>query len=360
MKAIIKPKEYFQEGVFENEKENLFENAWNFVCFTSDLKEENDFVTIFIGNTPVVVQNLRGNIKAFKNICSHRHSIIQTKDKGNRPLMCPYHGWAYDKKGIPKGIPKKPLFSFSKEELECLKLKSYKVEICGSLVFVNIQEKNNGLKHYLGDLFDVVEKMTSAFGEMIDVNKITIKANWKILVENTLESYHVNLIHEETFKKLGAEGMSFKFIKEHSLWDASLALKEDDKKVLRAHKPYKERPYKIDGYKHLIIFPNILISSTYGISFNLSSIVPVDNESSIFTSYVFMTKTNTEDTEEKPIQKVYKQSLINFNRKVFDEDKEICEKVQIGVKYSNYDGELSEEEERVCEFQKAYKTYIDK
>ncbi|GGH01669.1 (2Fe-2S)-binding protein [Polaribacter pacificus] len=358
MKALIKPKEYFDEKTLNREQIELFGSTWNFVCFKQDLLKENDFITAQIGGVPVVVQNLRGVIKAFKNVCSHRHSIIQTVEKGNRSLMCPYHGWAYDKKGIPKGIPKKPLFNFTKEELVCLKLKEYQLETCGALVFVKVSDDLLSLKEYLGELYTEVEEITGAFGELIDVNKITIKANWKILVENTLESYHVNLIHEETLKRLEPSGMEFNFINNHSTWRAPLKLREDDKKLLRVHKPFQERPYKIEGYEHLMLFPNTLISSTYGISFNLSTITPIDSESSIFTSYVFMTKILNPIEDKKPIQKVYEQSLIDFNRKVFDEDKEICQKVQIGVRYSNYDGELSDEEERVCEFQKAYKNYL--
>ena len=359
MKAIIKPKEYFNKKILKKEEQKLFGTTWNFVCFTRDLLQENDFIATFIGSVPVVVQNIRGDIKAFKNVCSHRHSIIQVKDKGNRPLLCPYHGWAYDKKGIPKGIPKKPLFNFTKQELECLKLKEYQLEICGSLVFVNVSENTTSLKEYLGGIYNEVEEITNAFGDLIDVNKITINANWKILVENTLESYHVNLIHEETFKKLEAEGINFTFTENHSVWDAPIKVKEDDKKLSRVHKPYQDRPYKIEGYKHLIVFPNILISSTYGISFNLSQIVPIDANSSLFTSYVFMTKSTSKEISQKTsLQLMYEKSLIEFNRKVFDEDKAICEKVQIGVQYSNYDGELSDEEQRVCEFQKVYKKYL--
>ena len=41
-------------------------------------------------------------------------------------------------------------------------------------------------------------------------------------------------------------------------------------------------------------------------------------------------------------------------------NKEICEKVQIGVKNSHYEGQLSEEEKRVCEFQKSYIKYFKK
>lgn len=358
MKALILPEHYYRSDVLEKEHELLFQQTWCFVGFMSFFKEDNDFITQNIGGIPVVVQNCRGEIKAFKNICSHRHSIIQVEESGNRPLMCPYHGWAYNDKGLPTGIPKKPLFKFTREEIECLKLKEYKVDFCGELVFVNLSNDPLELKDFMGDLFDEVEKMSNNFGELVDVNGMTIDANWKILVENTLESYHVNLIHEETFKKLGAGGMDFTFIREHSVWDAMLLVGENEGKNAKIHSPYQNRGYKISGYKHLVIFPNVLISSTYGISFNLSYITPIDSNSSKFVSYVFLTK-KEDETTNSTMENIYKQSLVGFNRKVFDEDKAICEKVQIGVKKSPFTGELSDEEARVCEFQKNYKKYID-
>jgi phenylpropionate dioxygenase-like ring-hydroxylating dioxygenase large terminal subunit len=357
MKALIKPNEYFEKRTYENEKTNLFSQVWNFVGFTSDFKEINDFIVSSVSGTPVVVQNLKGTIRAFKNICSHRHSIIQTTQKGNRVLMCPYHGWAYNEKGIPNGIPKKPLFSFTNEELECLKLEEYKIEICGSLVFVKIVKNDITLSDFLGDFYQEIEKMTNNFGDLIDINEIEIEANWKIIVENTLESYHVALIHSETFQKLGAQGLDFTFDKDHSLWDASILIKENEGKQTKIYKHYQKRDYKIEGYKHLIVFPNVLISSTYGVSFNLSHIIPISEGVTLFKSYVFVTKKAEEDKNEI-IEKMFQDSLINFNRKVFDEDKVICQEVQKGVQYSTYDGQLSDEEMRVGHFQERYKLYI--
>jgi len=54
----------------------------------------------------------------------------------------------------------------------------------------------------------------------------------------------------------------------------------------------------------------------------------------------------------------YKQSLIDFNRQVFDEDKTICEEVQKGVISTDKPGVLSLEEERVHAFQKIYMQQI--
>jgi phenylpropionate dioxygenase-like ring-hydroxylating dioxygenase large terminal subunit len=237
--------------------------------------------------------------------------------------------------------------------MSCLGLESFKIEVCGTLVFVNLEKGSQSLQDYLGNFYNELVSMSSSFGELIDVNNMTIKANWKILVENTLESYHVNLIHTDTFRKLGASGIEFNFNSLHSRWDAPLLYNENDGKQEKVHRPFQNRSYKITGYKHLICFPNILISTTYGISFNLSIITPIDENSSSFTSYVFLSN-GIDEEHNKPLLHAYKESLINFNRQVFDEDKVICEHVQVGVTASLYDGELSDEEMRVCAFQKSY------
>mgnify|MGYP001308300188 CR=1 FL=1 len=212
MKALISPRGYHKKSVFESEKTSIFSSIWNFMGFKSEFKNVNDFKTLSIGGVPVVVQNCKGQLKCFKNICSHRHAVIQIENEGNRPLFCPYHGWAYDDQGLPTGIPKKPLFSFTKQEMECLKLEEFRVDFCGELVFVNISKSEVvSLRDYLGHIYDDVQKISSNFGQLVDVNEMEINSNWKILVENTLESYHVNLVHNKTFKRLGAGGFARPF-----------------------------------------------------------------------------------------------------------------------------------------------------
>lgn len=351
MFSNIPPAYYFEKNIYESEKDSVFHNNWMFICFKSDLAKPNDFVTKKIGKIPVVIQNMNGEVKAFMNVCSHRFSLLQLQEKGNRALFCPYHGWAYNKEGIPTGIPKKPLFKeFSREELCELKLNEYKVEACGGLYFIHINEPKMSLKESLGEFYEQLENMSLSSYELIDTNRITIKANWKIIVENTLESYHVNQIHSETFAKLGAKGLVFKFVNAHSNWEADLALPEDDPKLAKIHGYFADRPYKINGYVHYLVYPNLLISSSYGVSLNFSHILPISNEETEFTSYVFI----AEENKKSALVNSYKESLIDFNRKVFDEDKQICEEVQKGVVVIDKPGMLSLEEERVHAFQNTY------
>jgi phenylpropionate dioxygenase-like ring-hydroxylating dioxygenase large terminal subunit len=356
MFSNITPKHYFDKDTFELEKETIFQNNWIFVCFKDEVANPNDFVSKKVGKIPVVIQNMNGVVKAFMNVCSHRFSILQTAKKGNRALFCPYHGWAFNKEGYPSGIPKKPLFKEFNEEDKCkLKLTEYKLESCGDLYFIHIGENEMSLKEYLGDFYDEIELISRSKGDLVDTNKINIKSNWKIIVENTLESYHVNLVHTDTFKRLGASGLKFEFTNKHSSWDADLALNEDDVKLSKIHNNFSDRPFKINGYKHYLIYPNLLISTSYGISSNFSLITPTSPEDTEFVSHVFLSK----PTKPNSLVDSYKSSLIDFNRQVFDEDQVICEEVQKGVVVTNKPGVLSLEEERVHKFQEHYINQIN-
>ncbi len=81
-----------------------------------------------------------------------------------------------------------------------MRLKRFKVEFCGNLCFVSLEENSDSLLKYLGDFYLELEQMSLSLDKMVDMNKMAIHANWKIIVENTLESYHVNAIHSSTFK----------------------------------------------------------------------------------------------------------------------------------------------------------------
>lgn len=83
--------------------------------------------------------------------------------------------------------------------------------------------------------------MSNNFGKLIDINEIEITSNWRIVVENTLESYHVALIHSETFQKLGVSGLDFAFSENHSSWDAEVLLQENEGKQEKVHRSFQKK-----------------------------------------------------------------------------------------------------------------------
>ena len=361
MNSQISSKYYYSKKIFKKEKKHIFSKVWIFAGFEHDFINENDFKTITVDDIPIVVQKLRGEVKAFLNVCSHRFSKIQTANSGNRPLICPYHGWAYSNKGIPTGIPKKPLFKkYTKDELCEMKLEEYKVEKCGSLYFLNIDNSAISLKEYIGEYFDEIEEMSNAFGERIDINQLEIKSNWKVIVENTMEAYHLALVHSETLAQLmpitSIDNLTFSFNAPHSNYLIPLLVKEGSKKLKFLHKSFSERKWRVDGFIHYLIFPNLLISSSYGTTFNVSIIDPTTSSKTDFISNVFLGKLN-EGIDRSDIGS-FINTAINYNRKVFDEDKTACEAVQESVKYTLQPGVLSLEEERVHKFQEDYLNHL--
>lgn len=361
MDSHISAKYYYSKKHFRKEMKNIFSKTWVFAAFEHDFKKENDFKTIKINDIPIVLQKLKGKVRAFLNICSHRFSKIQTSDCGNRALMCPYHGWAYNHEGIPVGIPKKPLFkNYSKKELFEMKLKKYRIEKCGSLYFLTLNNDAISLNDYLGDYFKEIENMSNAFGKRIDINRLKIKSNWKIIVENTMEAYHLGLVHSDTLAKLmpptNIDNLTFSFNSPHSNYVIPLLINEDSKKLKFIHEPFSNRKWKIDGFKHYLIFPNLLISSSYGTTFSVSIINPINSSKTDFISNIFLAKLNS-GVDNKNL-KDFIDTAIEYNRKVFDEDKVACEDVQQVVRYTSQSGVLSLEEKRVHEFQKDYLKYL--
>lgn len=353
---LIQPEHYHKHLVYEEEQSRIFESQWVFAGFLFNLQQENDFITTHVGKKSVVIQNIKGQLKAFLNVCSHRFSKIQCEAKGNRALICPYHGWAYDAKGLPLGIPRKPNFgTLTKEKLQELALEEYYLEICGQLVFVKRRaDSHQTLSEFLGNAYGILVQTSQAFGKLIDRNEMVVNANWKIVVENTLEAYHINQVHTTTFKPIFGEQKDFN--KENIHTSIQVDLHTDFQKI---ESMYQSRPHKLNGYFHLYIFPNLTLASSYGSSFSLQHFVPLNANQTSFVSYVFQTKLESElSRKEQVMLNAMNESIVRFNRTVFEEDKYICEKVQEGVAMTNKLGILSTEEERVLEFHKAYQNLM--
>lgn len=360
MKPVILPNTYFSPQVFESEQLQLFQESWIFAGLTSDLGRHNDYVTVKMGNTPVVIQNFNGELKAFTNVCTHRFSILQVEPRGNRPLVCPYHGWHFDCNGNPIGIPKKPHFGdLDAQTLASLTLSEWKLDVVGKFVFISGQNQPQTLLEFLGDTASFLVSVSTAIGSEIDCNPLSLDCNWKVAVENTLESYHVSAVHAKTFLKLGTSGEQFGFEGPHSNWTTGVNEKTWELWQKIAHL-YQSRPFKIDGYFHQFIFPNLTIATTFGNSFSIQRFDPESPDTTAFTSWVYSSQLSDLRKVEQVMVNAMETSIVNFNREVFSEDKVVCAHVQNGLKHAKTEGLLSDIEDRVLAFQRAYQKVMVK
>lgn len=350
---------YHDPVVYTREQKRVFGQSWQVVGFTKDVANHQDFLTRDVGDRSVVVQNFDGTLRAFTNVCSHRFNRILTACKGNGLLRCEYHGWQYNADGLPTVIPKKPRFDgLTPAKLQELRLEPWRVETCGTLVFVCRSPQAPSLREYLGASYETVEKLTLSCGPMIDENVYTLRANWKLLIENVLEGYHLNFVHPKTFALLGISTSDIGYQPPHSWASGSLAVK-DERRTAKMLTFFESRPYKVPGYFHQIIFPNLSLATMYGVSFSIQFYEPLAADLTRLTSWMFQTRLDDPRMAASTALEVFNQSAVEFNRTALAEDNEVVEHVQLGVRVTNKRGLLSDEEYRIHDFQKHYLTRME-
>lgn len=387
MTPLIPPSDYCDPVTFAAERERIFLRNWIFAGSVHDLPEPEDYRCLELGGISVVLQNFDGEIKAFNNVCSHRFARIQADTSGHRPLKCPYHGWIYNAEGLPYAIPRKPLISEITPETLCnYRLSRWKVQLVGPLIFIKKEKESEPLPsedfaQQFGVYLEPLEQCAAACGELVEHTEYEVKANWKLVVENTLEGYHVDCVHPNTIKKLGMAGLTksasgapvpeedehdpaqqkgsrFDFSKTNSAVFSSLN-PEVSARMDRTYRFLAQRPQPLDGYRHYYFFPNFVLASTRGESFSLQRVLPLDAGRTQLTSYLFATNGLGELSKmDLALKKQFYKSAADFVREIFAEDAAICEQVQRSVGFAHTAGVLSDEEERICAFHEAWRAAL--
>lgn len=348
----IPPDHYVRDDILALEMQHVFEPSWLCVGFTEDLKNHHDFVTAQIGQRGIVVQNFHGELRAFRNVCTHRYARIQTQPCGNRPLQCPYHGWTFDQEGLPSGIPmNRKCFGFEESDRQRLSLERYAVGVVGHFVFVRMSPRGPSLQEFLGQFYDDLLHVSEVCPDRFETASFEWAANWKVGMDNAAEGYHVPLVHPDTFGVILPLDLEISVDAEHSryiglLKEQSINWWRNVQKAI-ALEPSARYP----GYSNFLIFPNIVVTYSYGAFLTFQTFDPLSTHSLRINSTAWLAKNNGRAARAMVIE-----SLQAFSQAVRNEDRDICAHVQQGMRDvpSNRPLILGELEGRIAHFQRAY------
>lgn len=378
MRPLTEPRHYYDNNVYQEEKEKIFYTTWQFAGIMAQLRHHNDFITFTVCDKDVVVQNFQGELRAFANVCSHRYARIQTEVCGNRMLKCPYHSWVYNSDGVPIGIPCKENFDpFNNKDYA---LDRYEVEVCGEIVFVKITPGGQRLREYVGDIYDRIAAIASSLDEPTDILSVEVNANWKTLVENSLEGYHVDSVHPNTIRsyfvgkdskakasslktynqlqpELSPNTHVFQMCAPHSYVLASVG-KDALENWTKVSSKLKFAGFQEKIYSQHNIFPNFNIATFYGGAFFLQVFRPITPTKSLVLHYSVSAKLSDESKKLDFIYKTVLRRMIDAGKEILMEDVEICETVQKGLSNASKLGILCHEEDRVRLHQESYRNLI--
>jgi choline monooxygenase len=188
---------YTDEAFFRAELAHIHRRNWLFAGRAEELASPGDYRAIeTVGGPVIVLRDRDGVLRAFANCCRHRGSLLLEGSGNIRAISCPYHAWSYRLDGTLIAAPDMDrTIGFAKAEngLAPLRLESWQ-----GFVFLNFADDAPDLATHLGNLPEMLGSYR--FDEMVCTwrQDIDCRCNWKLLVENSLESYHTGLVHART------------------------------------------------------------------------------------------------------------------------------------------------------------------
>jgi phenylpropionate dioxygenase-like ring-hydroxylating dioxygenase large terminal subunit len=189
---------YLDPAVYEAEREAVFQRSWQYVAHQDELARPGDYVVAPVGDfTVLVVRGKDGVLRAFHNTCQHRGHELAACSGSTRVFRCPYHAWSYGLDGSLLNAPfmrGAPGFDRSQVRLQELRVDAWEC-----FVFVSCDPEPPTLADWLGPLAARTTAMDLDFGALTRFRRIEydVAANWKIVVENSLECYHCHVAHPE-------------------------------------------------------------------------------------------------------------------------------------------------------------------
>lgn len=256
---------YADPAYFEAELTRLGEQCWQFVGTTRELACPNDWLRARVFGRDVFVQNHRGELRGFSNICRHRGFPIRRDAEGRGPAICGFHAWTYNADGVAIGVSRnEELFAFSREEKQALCLPRVRIEEVGGFVFAALGEDVPTLEAYLGRYAVLLRTIGARMGERRFRATNETKANWKLAYEVTLDEYHVPYVHPESFRAEPIPVWGCVYERD-GLHSQLLRRRTADWSFADFWDNAARGEYEFAGYKIHHLFPNLLIAISRGL-----------------------------------------------------------------------------------------------
>jgi len=179
------------------EYERILKPSWQIACHVSQIRGAGDYVTFELGaDSVIVLREGSGGIRALRNVCRHRGTrLLEGTGRCHGRITCPYHGWTYRYDGSLMATPARE--SFPALDLREHSLATVPVEVALGFVWVCLGANPPPPPSEVWA--PVLEELAPyRFEELVPTQPLYLDewaVDWKIAMDNYLESYHVPIGH---------------------------------------------------------------------------------------------------------------------------------------------------------------------
>jgi choline monooxygenase len=345
----LEPNLYLEPEIVRLEQRAIFERTWQLAGHIGDLAAPGSYLTTDVGDQPVlVVRDHDDEIRAFRNVCRHRGSrLLSGSGACGKAIRCLYHGWTYRLDGALIGVPEgRDIPDLDKSRLG---LHRVRAEVFCGLVFVNLDPGAAPLGERLGGLAGRLAPYRLAELERFGRGGATQPANWKVVVENYIEGYHIPIAHPSLMRLLDYRRYAVEVHDDWVWFEAPMRDKPSDNRLERLYQRLvRPAPGLGPGdrrvWRFVLIYPNTTLD-LYPDQVNTWRLWPDGAE-------VTRDEWGTFRHPDAPRSSRVAQRINNvLNTTVLKEDVDLVDNVQRGIRTRGYHpGPLSRREAAVAWF----------
>jgi phenylpropionate dioxygenase-like ring-hydroxylating dioxygenase large terminal subunit len=319
------------------------ENYLDPIRFTQELETLRSFPSVFLPSTAIpnagdhaervtfgvplfAVRDRDGRARVFRNSCRHRGMTVVEGPGCSHALVCRYHGWTYRLDGTLSHVPHAEAFpDLDTSTRGLVEVASREVDgliVIGPLSPPIDPQRADAAMAALTDGSPWRDKLLPA--ERLFAVRPALRAmNWKVLVEQFLEGYHIRTTHKDTFYPIQYDDLN---VIESFGANSRITFPYQNIERLRDR---PESDWSIDRRATYVyhLFPNVMLA-TFPDQILMVVIEPVDIEHSTVTMYALTTAAIAEALSVHSDEAAGPRSLLAAGAL---EDNEMSEGVQRGL-----------------------------
>lgn len=182
------------------ENRQIFARNWVFVGTDGELAEPGAIKPLEVGGTAIfLVRGNDGIVRGFHNVCRHRGTQLVEAPCKKSAIICPYHAWGFRLDGTIRSRPHfhgaDQIEKFPEEGDTRLNLYAIRTESWNGCHFVDLSGEAPALLDWLQPMLNRTQAFDFSLIRWIGKTTYTIKSNWKLVLENYMEGYHVFAAH---------------------------------------------------------------------------------------------------------------------------------------------------------------------
>lgn len=199
---------YTSPDRFVWEKKTVLQHGWHCVGRQDEVPEAGDFFTIQLLDEPlIVVRGDDGEIRILANVCRHRGMPL-AEGRGNvKRFVCAYHAWMYGRDGALLRATRMENEGF---DASSCKLHSYNIQLWNGFIYCNLDAHAVPPVDDTQKLDALLDPYETGSFRLVHVAEEVWHTNWKCLVENFMEGYHLSVVHPQTLHGYTPTGLARK------------------------------------------------------------------------------------------------------------------------------------------------------